>query len=79
MNQRSEARRQRDAFIADALAAEQELLASGPGYAAADVHRHIRAHIAGEEPQRSAPKFWRNQVSRSVAPLTPETKLAFFS
>jgi hypothetical protein len=59
MDEESEARQQRDAFIADALAAEQEMLASGLGYAAEDVHRYIRARIAGENPQRPEAKPWR--------------------
>lgn len=62
MDEELEARRQRDAFFAEALAAEQEILASGLGYAAEDVHSYIRARIAGEKPQRPDPKPWRNQV-----------------
>lgn len=52
MDKELEARRQHDAFIADALAAEQEMLASGLGYAAEDVHRYIKARVAGENPER---------------------------
>ncbi|MBL8419258.1 MAG: hypothetical protein JNK92_01355 [Dechloromonas sp.] len=63
MDKESEASRQRDTFIADALAAELEMLASGLAYAADDVHHYIRARIAGETPQRPGPKPWRNQVS----------------
>lgn len=62
MDEESEASQQRDAFIAEALAAEQEMLASGQGYAAEDVHHYIRARIAGEKPQRPDPKPWRSQV-----------------
>jgi hypothetical protein len=62
MDEESEASQKRDAFIAEALAAEQEMLASGLGYAAEEVHSYIRARIAGEKPQRPDPKPWRNQV-----------------
>lgn len=71
MDGQTEASQQRDAFIVEALAAEQEMVASGLGYAAEDVHRYVCARIAGENPQRPDPKPWRNQVSRNVtlAPL----------
>ena len=62
MDEQSEASQQRTAFIAEALAAEQEMFASGLGYAAEDVHRYIRARIAGDKPQRPDPKPWRNPV-----------------
>lgn len=37
----------RAAFIADALASEQEALQSGSVYAAEDVHRYLRERAAG--------------------------------
>ncbi len=50
---------QRASFIAEALAAEQEMFESGLGYAADDVHRYIKARIAGERPERPEAKPWR--------------------
>lgn len=50
---------QRASFVAEALAAEQEMLESGQGYAAEDVHRYIKARIAGENPERPEAKPWR--------------------
>lgn len=50
---------QRASFIAEALAAEQEMLESGQGYAADDVHRYIKARIAGENPERPKARPWR--------------------
>ncbi len=43
---------QRASFIAEALAAEQEMLEGGPGYATEDVHRYIKARIVGEKSGR---------------------------
>jgi len=43
---------QRTRLIAEALAAEQEMLESGLGYAAEDVHRYIEARVAGKNPER---------------------------
>lgn len=51
--------KQRASFIAEALIAEQELLKSGMGYAAKDVHRYIKGRIAGENPERPEMKPWR--------------------
>ena len=50
---------QRAGFVADALATEQETLADGYGYAAEDVHRHIKARIAGESPEQPEARPWR--------------------
>lgn len=50
---------QRASFIAEALTAEQEMLESGQGYAAEDVHRYIKARLAGENPERPEAKPWR--------------------
>ena len=49
----------RAGFVAEALAAEQEMLNSGQGYAAADVHRYIKARIAGKNPAQPEGKPWR--------------------
>jgi len=51
---------QRAGFIAEALAAEEEMLESGEGYAADDVHRYIKARIAGENSERPEAKLWRH-------------------
>lgn len=50
---------QRATFIAEALTAEQEMLESGKGYAAEDVHRYIKARLGGENPERPEAKPWR--------------------
>lgn len=51
---------QRAGFIAEALAAEQEMLESGEGYAAEDLHRYIKARLAGENPEHPEAKPWRH-------------------
>lgn len=50
---------QRASFVADALAAEREMLDSGQGYAAEEVHRYIKARLAGENPERPRAKPWQ--------------------
>lgn len=50
---------QRAGFVAEALAAEQEMLESGLGFDADDVHTYLDARLAGENPGRPAPKPWR--------------------
>ena len=47
------------AFFADAAAADAQMLASGEGYAAEDVHRYFRARVRGEKPRRPKPIQWR--------------------
>jgi len=46
-------------FVADALAAEQEMLESGTGYTAADVHRYLKARLAGEAVEPPEANSWR--------------------
>ncbi|MDP3438791.1 MAG: hypothetical protein U0989_00755 [Azonexus sp.] len=50
---------QRATFIAEALAAERDMLESGLGYAAEDVHRYIKARLAGENPERPEATAWQ--------------------
>lgn len=50
---------QRASFVAEALAAEQEMLDSGRGHAAEEVHKYIKARIAGDMPERPKGKPWR--------------------
>jgi predicted transcriptional regulator len=51
---------QRAGFVAEALAAEQEMLETGLGYDADDVHAYIDARLAGKNPDRPALKPWRS-------------------
>jgi predicted transcriptional regulator len=47
------------AFIAAALAARTEFDRTGIGYAAADVHAHFRARVAGRKSARPKSVRWR--------------------
>ncbi len=51
---------QRSRFVAEALAAEQEAVDSGLGYAAEDVHAYLDARLAGQSPARPLRKPWRS-------------------
>jgi predicted transcriptional regulator len=46
-------------FVADAVAARNEALASGTGYAAEDVHAYLRAHARGESAAQPKTTSWR--------------------
>jgi predicted transcriptional regulator len=50
---------QRRAFVADAVAARTEALASGEGFAAADVHRYMAARVRGARTVRPKARTWR--------------------
>ena len=60
IEQAAHAAEQRSSFITDALAAEQEVLASGKAFAAEDVHAYIKARLNGENPERPPLKSWRS-------------------
>ncbi|MBP5997003.1 MAG: hypothetical protein KA535_03545 [Azonexus sp.] len=60
IEQNVRAAEQRAAFVAAALAAEQEMLASGLGHPAEEVHRYIHERLAGEKVERPEAKPWRN-------------------
>ena len=49
----------RASFIADALAAEAHMEATGIGYEPDDVHAYIRAKIRGETPAHPKPISWK--------------------
>lgn len=50
---------QRKQFVADALAAEKEMLRSGKGYIAKDVHGYLKAKASGRRVSRPKAKAWR--------------------
>ena len=49
----------RRAFVAEAVAARSEAFTSGEGFAAADVHRYIAAHVRGQRAVRPKVRTWR--------------------
>ncbi|MET0962973.1 MAG: hypothetical protein ABWY05_09170 [Noviherbaspirillum sp.] len=48
------------AFIDEAKAAREEILQSGQGFDADEVHAYIAARIAGENPPRPKARNWRS-------------------
>ena len=46
-------------FVTDALAAEQDVLRTGLGYRADEVHAYFDARIRGKKPRRPKAKAWR--------------------
>lgn len=50
---------QRRALVSEAMAARSEALASGEGFAAADVHRYIAARVRGKRAVRPKVRSWR--------------------
>ncbi|HSV58900.1 MAG TPA: hypothetical protein VLJ19_08385 [Variovorax sp.] len=46
-------------FVADAVAARADALASGKGYLGADVHVYLRARAQGKAPPKPKAKSWR--------------------
>lgn len=49
----------RAALVAEAQAAREEMLASGAGYDANEVHAYLKARIAGDKPTRPRARAWR--------------------
>jgi predicted transcriptional regulator len=49
----------RKAFVNEALAAEEQMLRTGKGYLAEDVHKYFDAKIAGKKAVRPKLKTWR--------------------
>jgi predicted transcriptional regulator len=60
IEQAAMAAEQRASFVAEALAAEHEMLETGLGYDADDVHAYIDARLAGKNPDRPVLKPWRS-------------------
>jgi predicted transcriptional regulator len=50
---------QRRSFVVDALAARQQLLKTGKGYDADEVHHYLKARVTGKKANKPKPKSWR--------------------
>ena len=50
----------RERLLVDARAARKEMLSSGQGFDADEVHAYVRARAAGEAVARPEPKPWRS-------------------
>jgi predicted transcriptional regulator len=53
---------QQAAFVAEAIAAQDEMLASGQGFDVDEVHAYIAARIAGKKPARPVSRTWRKRL-----------------
>lgn len=49
----------RAGFVADALAAREDMLATGKGYEADEVHAYLKARVAGRKTAKPKAKTWR--------------------
>jgi predicted transcriptional regulator len=54
-----EATERYQAFLQDGVRADEAMLRSGLGYAAADVHAYLEAKVAGRRGRRPRPVRWR--------------------
>ena len=54
-----EAAERYQAFLRDGIRADEAMLRSGLGYAAADVHAYLQAKVAGRQARRPRPVRWR--------------------
>lgn len=50
----------RAGFVADALAAREQMLASGKGYDADEVHAYLKARVAGRKAAKPKARAWRS-------------------
>ena len=50
----------RASFVGEAKAAREQMLATGKGYDAADVHAYLQARIAGKKPAKPKAGSWRS-------------------
>lgn len=50
----------RASFVAEAQAAREQMLRTGKGYDADEVHAYLRARIVGKKPARPKAKSWRS-------------------
>lgn len=56
----ADAAEQRAQFVAQAVAARKQLLKAGKGFAAYEVHAHLRARAAGQATKPPVAKPWRS-------------------
>ena len=59
IDQAATAAEQRASFIADARSAREDMLASGKGYDADEVHAYLKARIAGNKAVKPKARPWR--------------------
>jgi predicted transcriptional regulator len=50
---------QRAGFVSDAQAAREQMLATGKGYDASEVHAYLKARLSGDKPAKPKARSWR--------------------
>jgi len=60
IDQAATAAEQRAGFVADAQAAREDMLRTGKGYDADQVHAYVRSRIAGKRAAKPRAKSWRD-------------------
>lgn len=59
IEQAADAAERRAKFVGEALAARDEMLATGKGYDADEVHAYLTARVAGKKVARPKARSWR--------------------
>lgn len=59
IEQAATATERRAGFVAEAEAAREEMLKTGKGYDADEVHAYLQARLAGKKPTRPKAKSWQ--------------------
>lgn len=59
IEQAATAAERRTSFVAQAQAAREQMLKSGKGYDAGEVHAYLKARIAGDKPAKPKARSWQ--------------------
>ena len=60
IEQAATASERRAGFISEALAAREQLLSTGQGYAASEVHVYLKERVAGHKPAKPKAISWQS-------------------
>ena len=59
IDQAATAAERRASFASDAQAAREQMLATGKGYDANEVHAYLKARLSGDKPAKPKARSWR--------------------
>ena len=59
IDQAATAAERRASFVSDAQAAREQMLATGKGYDASEVHAYLKARLSGDRPAKPKARSWR--------------------
>lgn len=59
IEQAANAAERRRGFVAEALAAREQMIATGKGYGADEVHSYLKARVEGRKSTKPKAKSWR--------------------